>query len=183
MGREKPLFNMLVRKPQQTQPNLFDRNNAPPISYQTQNTISSASPFEHEITAPEYPGRTIRNETIPLHEDSSSSAVTDDEGSELHLRPVDYLFNERALPYLHTITNEYAHVPLLNAFNWDEVAGRLGIDEEGDWFIVAFRSVRSVQANNKQLYDADARAHEEAKRSGGLLKVCVCCFGETPWVS
>ncbi|RUS16805.1 hypothetical protein BC937DRAFT_90771, partial [Endogone sp. FLAS-F59071] len=160
---------MLVRKPQQTQ-NLFDRHNAPPISYQAQNTISSTSPLEHEITAPEYPGRTIRNETIPLQKYVGSATVTDDEGSKLHLRLVDYVFNERALPYLHTITKEYAHVPLPDAFNWDEVAERLGIDEEGDWFIVAFRSVRSVHANAKQLYDADARAHEEAKKSGGLLK-------------
>jgi hypothetical protein len=116
-------------------------------------------------------GRTIRNETIELHEDELEVDEKADSSLIPHLRPVDYVFSERALNHLHTITGDYFKTPLPEAFNWEETAERLGEDQEGDWFIVAFRSVRSVHADHKKLYDADALAHEEAIQSGGLLKV------------
>lgn len=115
-------------------------------------------------------GRTIRNETIELHEDLQIY-VGHDQSAVPHLRPVDYIFSERALAHLHTITGDYFKAPLTEAFNWEETAERLGEEQEGDWFIVAFRSIRSEHADSKKLYDADALAHEEAIQSGGLLKV------------
>ncbi|KAI8578406.1 hypothetical protein K450DRAFT_247770 [Umbelopsis ramanniana AG] len=114
-------------------------------------------------------GGTIRNETIPLHEDIPEE-VTKQQTNIPHLRPIDYVFSERSLKYLHTITAEYFRTPLTEAFNWNEAAERLGEEQEGEWFIVAFRSIRNEQADHKKLYDADALAHEEAIRSGGLLK-------------
>eukprot|EP00850_Spirogloea_muscicola_P002812 SM000011S18990 [mRNA] locus=s11:288091:289197:+ [translate_table: standard] len=44
----------------------------------------------------------------------------------------------------------------------DEVGGPL--------YAVVFRSIRKLEADSEQLYAADAAAHEEAKKSGGLLK-------------
>ena len=38
-------------------------------------------------------------------------------------------------------------------------------------YAVAFRSVRREDANTEQLYAADALAHEEARKNGGLLTV------------
>jgi hypothetical protein len=117
-------------------------------------------------------GNTIRNETIIPHEDSDIEE--DDEQQQIpHLRPVDYAFCERALDHFHAITPAYFSTPLPEAFNWDETAERLGKDYEGDWFIVAFRSIRSENADHQQLYNADALAHEEAIQSGGLLKVTI----------
>ena len=113
-------------------------------------------------------GRTIRNETIKPHEDLQIDA-------ELipRLRPVDFVFVEKALPFLQTITPDYYQKPIEETFNWDETAERLGVDEEGDWFIVAFRSVRRADACTHTLYAADAKAHQEAIESGGLLKVSI----------
>lgn len=39
-------------------------------------------------------------------------------------------------------------------------------------YCVIFRSVRNVDADTHELYLADAEAHEEARKGGGLLKVC-----------
>jgi hypothetical protein len=115
-------------------------------------------------------GGTIRNETISLHENIPEE-IAKLQTTIPHLRPIDYIFSERSLKYLHTITAEYFKTPLPEAFNWNEAAERLGEEQEGEWFIVAFRSIRNEQADHKKLYDADALAHEEAIRSGGLLKV------------
>jgi hypothetical protein len=115
-------------------------------------------------------GGTIRNETIPLHEDIPEE-IAKQQTTVPHLRPIDYVFSERSLKYLHTITAEYFKTPLTEAFNWNEAAERLGEEQEGEWFIVAFRSIRNEQADHKKLYHADALAHEEAIQSGGLLKV------------
>ncbi|ORX48213.1 hypothetical protein DM01DRAFT_1259890, partial [Hesseltinella vesiculosa] len=85
-----------------------------------------------------------------------------------NLRSVDHAFLD-ILPKLHTISENYAHASIAAAFNWDEVAADL-VDHEGDWFIVAFRSVRKAQADNHLLFEADEKAQEEAIHSGGLLK-------------
>ncbi|KAH8926347.1 hypothetical protein BT69DRAFT_1004510 [Atractiella rhizophila] len=67
------------------------------------------------------------------------------------------------------ITHSYADVPYRECFNWDA----LELDEEieGQWYIVAFRSLRKPQLEefNNSLYEADYRAHEEAIANGGLL--------------
>ncbi|KAH7436310.1 hypothetical protein KP509_05G012900 [Ceratopteris richardii] len=40
---------------------------------------------------------------------------------------------------------------------------------ENRFYMVVFRSIRAADADEELLYAADAEAHEEAKRSGGLL--------------
>ncbi|KAI9327269.1 hypothetical protein BDR26DRAFT_792408, partial [Obelidium mucronatum] len=88
----------------------------------------------------------------------------------LQIRAVDLALTERGLPHFHAITENYFHVPLPDCFNWNQVASLLGPEWEGDWYLVAFRSVRKENADSKALYDADALAHSEALESGGLLK-------------
>ncbi|KAJ3278890.1 hypothetical protein HDU79_001109 [Rhizoclosmatium sp. JEL0117] len=107
-------------------------------------------------------GAVIRNSTI--------HPPTSDLSSSLRIRPVDLALAERGLDHFHAITEDYFHVPIPEVFNWNEVAELLGAEEEGDWYIVAFRSVRKVDADAKALYDADHLAHTEALESGGLLK-------------
>ncbi|KAI7882605.1 hypothetical protein K492DRAFT_206059 [Lichtheimia hyalospora FSU 10163] len=114
-------------------------------------------------------GNSIYNDTV------GPSGWTDEtpedrKAFEESLRPVDRQLLEKALPHFHVITNDYVHVAVQDAFNWNEVANLLGEESEGDWFIVAFRSVRKADADSKALYDADARAHREAIHSGGLLQ-------------
>ncbi|KAI6195115.1 hypothetical protein M3Y96_01196600 [Aphelenchoides besseyi] len=126
------------------------------------NATTSLTDLERQIVEA---GETIRNRTIKPHED-----LAIDDQIIPRLRLVDYRFAEKSLPYLHTVTRDYFHMPIETTFNWDEVADRLGIDEKGDWFIVAFRSVRKPSADTQALYNADALAHQEAIESGGLLK-------------
>ncbi|CAG8520406.1 14948_t:CDS:2, partial [Dentiscutata heterogama] len=55
------------------------------------------------------------------------------------------------------------------SFNWDKIA--TGIKNvEGEWYLVAFRSIGSKDANNEKLIEAEAKAYNEAKNHGGLLK-------------
>ncbi|KAI6240342.1 hypothetical protein M3Y99_00466100 [Aphelenchoides fujianensis] len=117
------------------------------------NATTSARDLERLCQAD---GRTIRNETIKPHEDLTIPNVP-------RLRA-------KALPHFKAITRDYFYQPLKSSFNWNETAERLGLDEEGTWFIVAFRSVRRADACGKTLYQADAQAHQEAIESGGLLK-------------
>ncbi|KAI6216804.1 hypothetical protein M3Y99_01798700 [Aphelenchoides fujianensis] len=124
------------------------------------NATTSARDLERLCQAD---GRTIRNETIKPHEDLTIPNVP-------RLRAVDFMFVEKALPHFKAITRDYFYQPLESSFNWDETAERLGLDKEGTWFIVAFRSVRRADACGKTLYQADAQAHQEAIESGGLLK-------------
>eukprot|EP00850_Spirogloea_muscicola_P004299 SM000018S03664 [mRNA] locus=s18:647436:648545:- [translate_table: standard] len=63
--------------------------------------------------------------------------------------------------------------PYEDCFLWDRILPELAYyaDEVGGpLYAVVFRSIRKVEADSEQLYAADAAAHEEAKKSGGLLK-------------
>jgi hypothetical protein len=74
--------------------------------------------------------------------------------------------------------NEYAHTaplttPVEACFDWarelpDLVATSRGLLE---FYLVVFRSIRKASADTLQLYSADAAAHDEARLSGGLLRV------------
>ncbi|KAI8617793.1 hypothetical protein BC830DRAFT_1049878, partial [Chytriomyces sp. MP71] len=88
----------------------------------------------------------------------------------LEIRPVDIALIELGLNYFRAITENYFLAPLPETFNWNQVAGLLGKYWTGDWYIVAFRSVRNDRADAKALYEADGLAHKEALESGGLLK-------------
>ncbi|KAI8074495.1 hypothetical protein BC940DRAFT_249211 [Gongronella butleri] len=127
----------------------------------------TAQEIEQAIVNEDQKGRIIRNENVGpkgwLGENAREleSYVAD-------LRPVDHALLD-VLDQFHVVTDNYAHADIESAFNWDEVAAEL-VDWEGDWFIVAFRSVRKAQADNQLLFEADAKAQEEAIHSGGLLK-------------
>ncbi|SAM07813.1 hypothetical protein [Absidia glauca] len=123
--------------------------------------------IEQRIVALDLEGRTIRNNTVGPNQWLGENA-RDLASYVADLRPVDHAFLD-VLPNLHVITDDYVHESVEKAFNWNQVAAKLK-DWEGDWFIVAFRSVRKSTANDSLLYDADARAQEEAIHSGGLLK-------------
>ncbi|KAI6175363.1 hypothetical protein M3Y97_00680900 [Aphelenchoides bicaudatus] len=115
-------------------------------------------------------GQVIRNYSITSPHENESSTTDIAAKSAPHLRPVDFVFAEMALPHLHIITPEYFSTSIEETFNWTEMAERLGAEWEGDWFIVAFRSVRKATACSEALYQADEKAHQEAIESGGLLK-------------
>ncbi|KAK4054697.1 hypothetical protein OIO90_003509 [Microbotryomycetes sp. JL221] len=73
----------------------------------------------------------------------------------------------RALHLFRPLSDNYAHAPYENAFNWHEL--RLPAELEREWYIVAFRSTRAPDSPSRDLYEADRAAHEEAVNAGGLL--------------
>ncbi|TDL26121.1 hypothetical protein BD410DRAFT_895548 [Rickenella mellea] len=73
----------------------------------------------------------------------------------------------KALHYFRPYNSKYASLPYATAFNWSELT--LPINEEREWYCVAFRSKRKVGSDGTPLYDADKKAHEEAVQNGGLL--------------
>ncbi|CAG8514466.1 33240_t:CDS:2 [Racocetra persica] len=85
-----------------------------------------------------------------------------------HLHDVNEEFS-RQLEKLKAIKPNYATESIETSFNWDEIAASIK-DVEGEWYAVAFRSIRRVDADNKLLYEADAKAYNEAMLHGGLLK-------------
>lgn len=72
-----------------------------------------------------------------------------------------------ALRHFRPVTNAYAFVPYAAAFNWGQLD--LGPDAQREWYVVAFRSLRSPAADPELLGRADRLAHEEAVGNGGLL--------------
>ena len=134
------------------------------------NVNQDARDIEQAIVAQDLQGRSIHNDTV------GPSGWTDESPEDLanfikSLRPVDKILLDKALPHFHVVTDDYVHVSIVDTFNWNETAQRLGKEAEGEWFIVAFRSVRKADADSQLLYEADARAQQEAVHSGGLLKV------------
>jgi hypothetical protein len=71
-----------------------------------------------------------------------------------------------ALPRLTPVSDDYATLPVADAFNWAEGATELGV---GEWYLVAFRSVRAHGANEAKLDAFDERAHQEAAASPGFI--------------
>jgi hypothetical protein len=67
---------------------------------------------------------------------------------------------------LRPIREDYAVAPILESFNWAEC---LASADGADWYLVAFRSVRNDEADDRLLYELDARAHEEAIAHTGLV--------------
>lgn len=71
--------------------------------------------------------------------------------------------------------NQYAYTdplttPIEKAFEWDRELKDLA-SYGRDFYVVVFRSIRKSSADSEMLYQADAAAQEEARLSGGLLKV------------
>ncbi|KLO19510.1 hypothetical protein SCHPADRAFT_924430 [Schizopora paradoxa] len=78
----------------------------------------------------------------------------------------------KALHHFRPYDDKYASRPYAEAFNWSDL--KLPVDEEREWYIVAFRSKRKSGSDGTRnfilaLYDADKKAHEEAVQNGGLL--------------
>jgi hypothetical protein len=67
---------------------------------------------------------------------------------------------------LRPVRAEYAHLPVAEAFRWDECAG--GVDDS-DWYLVAFRSVRRPDADERLLWELDERAYRETALVPGLV--------------
>jgi hypothetical protein len=71
-----------------------------------------------------------------------------------------------ALHQLRPLSPAYATLPILEGFN---VAECLASVEEGQWYLVVFRSVRAAGADEAVLTEFDDRAHQEALAASGLL--------------
>ena len=66
----------------------------------------------------------------------------------------------------HT-TERYSSLPVEDGFDWQRCATGL---EDVDLYLVVFRSVRRVTADERLLKEYDDRAYDEALASGGVLR-------------
>ena len=71
-----------------------------------------------------------------------------------------------ALPDLRHVGEDYASLPVAQAFNWDEAGTPLG---DGEWYLVAFRSIRRHDADEARLELFDDLAHREAASAPGFV--------------
>lgn len=71
-----------------------------------------------------------------------------------------------ALPHLAPVSERYATLPIAAAFNWQAATADLG---DGEWYLVAFRSVRRSDADEARLTAYDDLAHAEAAASPGFV--------------
>jgi hypothetical protein len=71
-----------------------------------------------------------------------------------------------ALVALEPISDAYATLPVAEAFDWRGVARQLG---SGEWYMVAFRSIRRFDADEARLTEFDELAHLEAASAPGFV--------------
>jgi hypothetical protein len=71
-----------------------------------------------------------------------------------------------ALLQLRHVGDDYACRPIAEAFNWQEATADLG---DGEWYLVAFRSIRRDDADEPRLEMYDERAHQEAAAAPGFV--------------
>jgi hypothetical protein len=71
-----------------------------------------------------------------------------------------------ALPHLAPVSESYATLPVADAFNWHDAATELGT---GEWYLVAFRSIRRPDADEERLTLFDELAHQEAASAPGFV--------------
>lgn len=81
-------------------------------------------------------------------------------GIRLIVRVVD------ALQGLRHAGDDYATRPIASAFNWPEASAGLG---DGEWYLVAFRSIRKPTADEARLEAYDEAAHQEAAAAPGFV--------------
>jgi hypothetical protein len=67
---------------------------------------------------------------------------------------------------LAPVSEAYAHLPVAEAFDWTDVAAEVGA---GEWYLVAFRSIRRGGCDEARLCDLDERAHQEAASAKGFV--------------
>jgi hypothetical protein len=70
------------------------------------------------------------------------------------------------LQRLAPVSESYATLPVADAFNWQDASTELG---DGDWYLVAFRSIRRPGADEERLTLFDELAHQEAATSPGFV--------------
>jgi hypothetical protein len=71
-----------------------------------------------------------------------------------------------AFAALEPVSDGYASLPVGLAFDWTDAARGLGA---GEWYLVAFRSVRRAGADEARLTEYDDRAHAEAAAAPGFV--------------
>lgn len=85
----------------------------------------------------------------------------------------------KALTVLQPTRPDYATAPYTTALNWPDVVRTLRAlcaahaqpwTEDRGFYVVVFRSRLKTTADAELLYELDAKSHEEATASGGLLK-------------
>jgi hypothetical protein len=64
------------------------------------------------------------------------------------------------------VSQGYASLPVSQAFDWAGVGRELG---SGEWYLVAFRSIRRADADEARLTEFDDRANAEAASSPGYV--------------
>ena len=69
---------------------------------------------------------------------------------------------DRLLP----VSDRYASLPVADAFSWDACAGEVG---PGEWYMVAFRSIRRPGVDEARLSGYDDWAHAEAMHAPGFV--------------
>jgi hypothetical protein len=69
---------------------------------------------------------------------------------------------DRLLP----VSNDYATLPVADAFTWDACADPA---LAGEWYLVVFRSVQRIGADQEELRRMDDAAHDEAAGSPGFI--------------
>jgi len=70
------------------------------------------------------------------------------------------------LQRLAPVSEGYASLPVASAFNWQDATAELG---DGEWYLVAFRSIRRTGADETRLSLFDELAHREAATSPGFV--------------
>jgi len=70
------------------------------------------------------------------------------------------------LQRLEPVSADYATLPIARAFTWQDAAGELG---NGEWYLVAFRSIRRADADEDRLTLFDELAHQEAAHEPGFV--------------
>ena len=71
-----------------------------------------------------------------------------------------------ALAALQPASEAYATLPVAEAFDWTDVGRQLG---EGEWYLVVFRSVRRIAADEVRLAEFDDLAHHDAAAAPGFV--------------
>jgi hypothetical protein len=64
------------------------------------------------------------------------------------------------------VSEAYARLPIANAFTWQDASADLG---DGEWYVVAFRSIRRADADEYRLNAFDEAAHREAAGAPGFV--------------
>ena len=74
------------------------------------------------------------------------------------------------------VSDRYATLPVADAFTWDACAPEV---EPGEWYMVAFRSVRRHDVDEERLTTHDDWAHTEAMGAAGFVHYMSFCLWDS----